>query len=157
LNGPSWLNFGWYGALIDAEIDFRSLERNFYFARNEFPKEISLDKSHRYYAAYVENVSELSKKLQLRTGLRFDHATLINESELSPRFNLWYKLDERTIIEGAWGVFYQYPDPLTVSIRDQPLDIGASLEVITAEKATHSVLSVKRSLAQNCSASLRAL
>jgi hypothetical protein len=87
-------------------------------------------------------------------GLRFDHATLIQEGEFSPRFSLWYKLDDETNLEGSWGVFYQYPDPLTISIRDQPLNIGGNLEAISAEKATHSVISARRKLAQNFSASL---
>jgi hypothetical protein len=47
LAGQSWLNFGLYAAWIDAKIDFRSLERNFYFARNEFPGFISFDQAHR--------------------------------------------------------------------------------------------------------------
>lgn len=154
LTAQSWLNVGVSGAIIRSKIDFRSSENNFYFARNEFPEEIRFNRSQRYYAAYVENTSELSKKLQTRIGLRYDYSTLIKAGELSPRFCLLYKLDEYTSITGAWGVFYQYPDPQSISIRDQPLNIGENLEVITAEKATHNVIGFKRKLTADWAASL---
>jgi len=146
LSPQNWLNFGASAALVDSKIDFRSLERNLYFARNDFPRDIRYDQSQKYYAVYVEQTSELSKKFQLRTGVRYDYANSIKEGVLSHRLSLWYKLNERTRLEGAWGEVYQYPDPLTLSIRDQPLEIGANIDVITAEKATHKVLGLKRAL-----------
>jgi hypothetical protein len=102
----------------------------------------------------LENTAELSKKVQMRLGLRYDYSTLYKEGELSHRLSVLYKLDEATTIEGAWGDFYQFPDPLTLSIRDQPLEIGANRDVVSAEKATHKVMSFKRKLNPALSASL---
>jgi len=146
LSPQNWLSFGGSGAWVDSKISFRSFERNLYFARNDFPRDIRFDQYQRYYAAYVEQTSELSKKFQLRLGVRYDYATPIEAGEFSHRLSAWYNLNEQTTLEGAWGEVYQYPDPLTLSIRDQPLEIGANLDVITAEKATHKVLGIKRKL-----------
>jgi len=154
LREQSWLNFGMSMAFIDSKTDFRSQERNFYFARNEFPRKIKFETTQKYYAVFFENTSELSKSLQTRIGLRYDYATLVEEGELSPRFSVSYKLDEQTTVEGSWGVVYQYPDPITISFRDQPVNFGANREVVTAEKATHNVIGIKRKLTQEVAASL---
>ncbi len=138
-----WLNAGLSVAHVDSKIDFRSLERNFYFARNDIPRDIRFDETQNFHAAYAEHTSEFTARFQLRLGLRYDYATLVDQGELSQRMSVWYKLDENTTLEGAWGEVYQYPDPLTLSIRDQPLEIGANLKLLTAEKATQKVLGVK--------------
>lgn len=153
-SSQNWLNCGVSAAVAKSSINFRSSESNFYFARNDIPRDIRFDESQRFYAAYLENTSELSEKVQMRLGLRYDYSTLYKEGELSHRLSVLYKLDAATTIEGAWGDFYQFPDPLTLSIRDQPLEIGANREVITAEKATHKVASFKRKLNTALSASL---
>ncbi len=149
-----WLNAGLSAAHVDSKIDFRSLERNFYFARNDIPRDIRFDEKQNFYAAYVEHTSEFNEKFQLRLGLRYDYATLVNQSELSHRLSAWYKLGEHTTLEGAWGEVYQYPDPLTLSIRDQPLEIGANLRLLTAEKSTQKVLGLKRGLSATLKAGL---
>jgi len=154
LREHNWLNAGLSAALVDSKIDFRSLERNFYFARNDIPRDIRFDEEQRFYAAYAEHTSEFNEKFQMRLGLRYDLATLVNQSELSHRLSAWYKLDERTTLEAAWGEVYQYPDPLTLSIRDQPLEIGANLKLLTAEKATQKVVGLKRRLNETMKASL---
>jgi len=154
LTGQSWLTAGVSGDRIHSKINFHALEQNFYFARNEFPEKVEFDDTHHYYAVFVENTAELSRKLQTRIGLRYDYATLVGGGELSPRFGLWYAFDEQTTIEGSWGVFFQYPDPYTIIIRDQPLDIGANRDIIAAEKATHNVVGVKRKLNEEITASL---
>jgi hypothetical protein len=154
LREQSWLNFGMSMALIESKTDYRSDQQNFYFARNEFPRKIKFETTQKYYAVFFENTSELNESLQTRIGLRYDYATLVEQGELSPRFSVSYKLDEPTTIEGSWGVIYQYPDPITISIRDQPVNFGANLEVVTAEKATHNVIAIKRKLTQEVAASL---
>ena len=154
LSPQNWLSFGASGEVVDSRLDFRALEGNFYFARNDFPRDVRYDQAQKYYAAYVEHTSEWNKKFQIRLGARYDYATAIKAGELSHRLSALYKLNEQTTLEGAWGDVYQYPDPLTLSIRDQPLEIGANLDVITAEKATHKVFGVKRKLPQAIFASL---
>lgn len=154
LSPQNWLRFGFSGEAVDSRINFRSQEQNFYFARNDFPRDIRYDQLQKYYAAYAEHTSEWNKKFQIRLGARYDYATSIRAGELSHRLSALYKLDEQTTLEGAWGDVYQYPDPLTLSIRDQPLEIGANLDVITAEKATHKVFGIKRKLPYAVFASL---
>lgn len=149
-----WLNAGVSAALVDSKIDYRSLERNFYFARNDIPRDIRFDEEQNLYAAYVEHTSEFNEKFQLRLGLRYDYATLVDQGELSHRLSALYKLGDYTTLEGAWGEVYQFPDPLTLSIRDQPLEIGANLKLLSAEKATQKVLGLKRRLSATLKASL---
>ena len=146
LSKGTWLNLGWSAAAVDSRINFRSLERNFYFARNDIPRDVRFDKNQGLFAGFAEHTAEIGEKVQTRAGLRYDYSTLFNEGELSHRLSARYKLDSLTTIEASWGDFYQFPDPLTLSIRDQPLEIGANVDVISAEKATHKVLGLKRML-----------
>ncbi|MDZ7261894.1 MAG: TonB-dependent receptor [candidate division KSB1 bacterium] len=144
LSETHWLTAGIYYCSMHTKSNFNSHQRNFYYARNEFPATIEFDEKERYVAGFLESTSKLAEYLQMRIGLRYDYSTLIDDGEISPRFNLWYRLNERTTLEGSWGVCYQYPDPLSIFTRDQPVDFSRSLDIITAEKATHHVAGIKR-------------
>jgi len=145
----SWLTTGIYWCEQKSNINFNSLQRNFYYARNEFPGTIEYEQKERYMAGFIESTSKITNNLQMRIGLRYNYSTLIEDGEICPRFNLWYKLDERTKLEGSWGVCYQYPDPVSIFTRDQPLDFSTNLNIIQAEKATHHVIGIKRNFYSN--------
>ncbi len=142
----SWLTFGVSATRKPTKIKFNSAELNFLYARIESPRDINFDKNHDYYAAFVESSTQASQRLHFRIGARYDYSTLINESEISPRFSMWYQLDDRTTFNGSWGVFYQYPNPMSIYTRNIPVDLSSNLDVISAEKSTHLIGGIERIL-----------
>ena len=59
-------------------------------------------------SAYVQDHWQVSRRLALDLGLRYDHDAMLGESHLSPRTAFSLTLDERggTIIKGGWGFFF---------------------------------------------------
>ena len=151
----SWLHWGVTATSVPSKIDFNSAGQRILYARTESPKSIAFDQKHRYYATYLESSSEVSEKVHLRVGARYDYSTLIDAGEISPRFSIWYKLNRPTTIKASWGIFYQYPNPVSVYTRNIPLDLSANLDIISAEKATHQMAAIERDLGSNISARLQ--
>lgn len=145
----SWWSGGFSYTLIPARMTYQSQNRNkgAVFARIESPGNIDFDESYDNYSAFVEHSAKASPRLHLSLGARYDYSTLIREAELSPRLSLWYALSDRTKIEGAWSVFYQFPNPLSVYTRSIPVDLSQNLENISAEESTHQMVGVEHDLA----------
>ncbi|MFQ5772079.1 MAG: TonB-dependent receptor plug domain-containing protein, partial [bacterium] len=151
----SWLNWGFLATTKPTNIDFKSKELGLLYARVEFPRDIDFDKSYSYYATYLESSAKATEKLHLRIGVRYDYSTLINEGELSPRMSIWYQLSDRTTIAGSWGIFYQYPNPITIYTRNVPVDLSSNLDVISAEKATHQIIGIEHTISKNLFAKIQ--
>ncbi|MFQ5649366.1 MAG: TonB-dependent receptor domain-containing protein [bacterium] len=153
--GPeSWFNWGLSVTSVPSRIDFDSADLSFLYARIESPRDIRFDRNTTTYASYLEANTKASERLHLRIGVRYDYSTLVHEGEISPRFNLWYQLDDKTTVNASWGVFYQYPNPLSIYTRNIPVDLSTNLEVISAEKATHFILGIERMLDDDFTARL---
>lgn len=153
LSAGHWLNLGAAVSRTSAQVQFVSSEDPIFYARMEFPLLVDFDRAYHFYAAYLENQSKLTEDLHIRLGARFDYSTLIKDGALSPRFSLWFQVDDRTAIEGSWGVVYQYPDPLAIYTRDPPVALGNQLDNLSAEKAIHYLIGVRRQLWQDVEAS----
>ncbi|MFQ5824705.1 MAG: TonB-dependent receptor plug domain-containing protein [bacterium] len=149
ISDASWLSLGMTASLIPSKVNFISQEKNFFCARTEFPRFVNFDKKYLYYTAYLQNSSKLTQKIHLRVGVRYDYSTLIKDGAPSPRFSIWYQINDRTSIAGSWGIFYQYPDLLSIYTRDPPVDLSKNLDLINAEKSTHYLFSIKRTLPSN--------
>lgn len=153
--GPeSWINLGFSATAIPSNIKFTSGNQGFLYARIESPRNIDFDRSRNYYATYVESSTKASDRLHLRIGARYDYSTLIDEGELSPRFTAWYKLSDKTTVHGSWGVFYQYPDPMSIYSRNIPVDLSTNLDIISAEKAVHTIVGIESRLTDGLYAKL---
>jgi hypothetical protein len=61
-------------------------------------------------SAFAEGDIYLTNKLAAKMGLRTEHSTLIDKSNLAPRFSLAYKLSKETQASLAYGIFYQEPE-----------------------------------------------
>ncbi|MFQ5675595.1 MAG: TonB-dependent receptor plug domain-containing protein, partial [bacterium] len=155
IGGGSWLKWGLSATNIPSRINFESSRENFLYARVETPNAIGFDQSYRYYATYLESSSKALDNLHCRIGVRYDYSTLIDDGELSPRFNVWYRLTDHLTIEGSWGLFYQFPNPISVYTRNIPVDLSTNLDIISAEKATHQILGVERTFGDKFSAKLQ--
>ena len=59
-------------------------------------------------SGYVQDHWQLSPRLALDLGLRYDQSSMIGESHLSPRTAFSLALDQtgRTLLKGGWGLFF---------------------------------------------------
>ncbi len=144
----SRFTFGIQGEQTEGVVIFNKDQQTVYFARNEFPRHVKFDEKFRYGAVYLENISELFPGLDWKFGWRLDYSSLIDDHHISPRTAVSARLDNRTELEGSWGVCYQYPAPSSLYTRDQPLNFGPVVQDLKAEKAVHYTVQLKRTWAR---------
>jgi len=77
--------------------------------------------------------------LIIEIGLRWDRQTWIGEHQLSPRVNLMYALNDRSIFRAAWGRFHQ-----SQRLNELQVEDGVD-EFFPAQLANHWLLSVEHS------------
>lgn len=87
------------------------------------------------FASYVEADIFFSRKFAAKTGIRFSNNDLLNETALSPRISLAYKVTKSGQFSFAFGDFSQAP-------RQEYLKYEHSLE---SEKAQHYILNYQYS------------
>jgi hypothetical protein len=63
-----------------------------------------------YAAAFAEASIYISKELAAQVGVRFEHSSLINKSDIAPRVSLAYKTGKSSQVSVAYGIFYQKPE-----------------------------------------------
>lgn len=81
-------------------------------------------------ASFIEADYFASNKLVLRTGLRYEHSSLVNQDWVSPRVAMSYKLNEYGQFSLAWGRFLQTPQNEYALVNRQ----------LAPEQATHHIL-----------------
>lgn len=76
-------------------------------------REAAFGKTQNIVSFYLEDEYAFNEKLNLTFGLRYDYDNLSkggsdsgDYNNISPRFNFNYKLDNRSIIRGGYGIFY---------------------------------------------------
>jgi hypothetical protein len=76
--------------------------------RITFRGEGQLDASDVTSSGYVQDHWQVSSRLALDLGLRFDHDAMLGESHLSPRtaFSLALDTNGQTLLKGGWGLFF---------------------------------------------------
>jgi len=67
-------------------------------------------------------------------GARYDHNSAIDESHVSPRFNLAWRPWESSVFRLAWGWFYQSQRPNELQVED------GETALARAERAEHRIL-----------------
>ena len=77
---------------------------------------------------YVEDNVEVTKKLNISVGLRYDYDNLSKAgstkgdyNNIAPRFSFNYKIDDNNIIKGGWGIFY---DKIKYSVASDNLQFS---------------------------------
>ncbi|MDP4262477.1 MAG: carboxypeptidase-like regulatory domain-containing protein [Bacteroidota bacterium] len=63
-----------------------------------------------YIASFAEADIYITSKFAARTGVRADHSSLLDQTTLSPRISLAYKLNDKSQVSAAYGDFYQKPE-----------------------------------------------
>jgi len=87
-----------------------------------------------YNAVFAESDIFLTNELAAKLGLRYEHSSIINKSDLAPRVSLAYKTGPVSQVSLAYGIFYQKPE------NDQ---LFATTNV-GFTKATHYVLNYQK-------------
>jgi len=80
--------------------------------------------------AFAETDVFFSKNFALKAGVRLDHATMLNETTISPRLSVAYKTSEKDQVSFAFGQFYQNPNNNYLKFHDN----------FKPENATHYIL-----------------
>ncbi|HVX51590.1 MAG TPA: TonB-dependent receptor [Chitinophagaceae bacterium] len=63
-----------------------------------------------YVAAFSEANVYLTNELAAQIGVRFEHSSVINKSDIAPRISLAYKTGKDAQVSLAYGEFYQKPE-----------------------------------------------
>lgn len=61
-------------------------------------------------AVFAEADVHFTNELAAEVGVRFEHSTIINRSDIAPRISLAYKVGKGAQISAAYGIFYQKPE-----------------------------------------------
>ena len=67
-----------------------------------------------YFASFVEANIVLTNDIAAQIGTRFEHSSLINKSDISPRISLAYKTGKDAQVSVAYGTFYQKPETTAI-------------------------------------------
>lgn len=97
LSGLSKLNIGAEWQCITDKID----------ARDSIPFITIHDN---YIASFVEADIYISSKFAARIGVRSEHSSLLDQTTVSPRISLAYKVNDKNQVSAAFGNFYQKPE-----------------------------------------------
>jgi outer membrane receptor protein involved in Fe transport len=92
----------------------------------------------RQEGVYVADRIRLLEPLTLELGLRYDHNSQTSESHVTPRLNLAYAPDERSVVRAAWGRFNQSQRSYELQVEDGEESFHP------VERAEHRVLGFER-------------
>ncbi|MHA4810338.1 TonB-dependent receptor [Flavitalea flava] len=129
LGGISSIRFGgehWYGYTTQKYTADTSIKVPF--------SGIVQKLTEHYTAAFVESDIFLTNELAAKLGMRFEHSSLINKSDLAPRVSLAYKTGREAQISLAYGIFYQKPENSQLFYTTQ---VGFT-------KATHYIINYQK-------------
>jgi vitamin B12 transporter len=99
LGGISAIRFGgeeWY-ALNKQPFQQLNLDTVFRFTDN-------------YTALFAESDIYLTNDLAAKLGIRYEHSSVIDKSDIAPRVSLAYKTGKDAQVSVAYGIFYQKPE-----------------------------------------------
>jgi vitamin B12 transporter len=63
-----------------------------------------------FNSLFVESDIYLTNALAAKVGVRYEHSSVINKSDLAPRVSLAYRTGPEAQISVAYGIFYQKPE-----------------------------------------------
>ncbi len=91
------------------------------------------------YSLYLADRLQIIDPLVVELGLRWDRQTWIGDHQLSPRVNLMYTLNGRTVLRAAWGRFYQ-----SQRLNELQVEDGVD-QFFPAQLANHWLVSAEHS------------
>jgi outer membrane receptor protein involved in Fe transport len=96
-----------------------------------------------HFGAWASDRLTWRDRLTAELGVRYDRHTATDDTLLSPRVNLAWRLGERSVLRGAWGRFFQSQRPYELQVEDGETTLRP------AELAAHWVLGYETLLSPN--------
>jgi outer membrane receptor protein involved in Fe transport len=100
------------------------------------------------YSLYLADRLQIIDPLVVELGLRWDRQTWIGDHQLSPRVNLMYTLNGRTVLRAAWGRFYQ-----SQRLNELQVEDGVD-QFFLAQLANHWLVSAEHSFSPDLASRL---
>src|SRR6185295_370217 len=91
-------------------------------SRSGIDRDLMLEPSGSEIGAYASGLFRPVPALTVELGIRRDRQTLTDETETSPRANLAWSIDDRSVIRIGWGRFYQPQRINELQIEDGVLE-----------------------------------
>ena len=109
LNAGNFLRWGVEAADVKAEYDYQGITEVDVPIGNDGSSFVDtyLEPEGKEYAAYLTNRFKLSEKWYGELGVRYDRQTLLRDSQVSPRLNMYWKIDPSTSVRFAYGTYHQ--------------------------------------------------
>lgn len=85
-------------------------------------------------AVFAETDIRITRNIAAKIGLRAEHATLTNRSNLAPRLSIAYRFPDGGQINMAYGIFYQLPEIGYLAVNPHLDYSGASHYIINYQK-----------------------
>lgn len=136
LNDGNYINFK---AVLERRINKISALRGG-FELNNTDEKLNFEEVQKHYkdlisSAFIETDLGFSNALSAKIGIRAEHSSYLEKSNIAPRFALAYRLAENWTTSLAYGLFYQNPE-------SKYINGPANLDF---QKSQHYVLQVQRS------------
>jgi len=99
------------------------------------------------FGAYVQDLWQLSSRVTIQPGLRWDYSSFVDQHIISPRFSLLYDANILTRVRFATGLYSQFPGYETLQGEGFRVSLqNVKALGIRAERAAHFLASVERKL-----------
>ncbi len=134
------LKWGFEVRALDADFDYfnaRELEDPLALIGARPPEDtVDFDQRFRgeHYAAYLADRFRPTPRLTVELGLRYDKNTVLDDSDLSPRLSLAYRLRPSSRLKLAWGLFHQSQRLYELQVED------GETRFFPSERSEHRVL-----------------
>ena len=144
IGGKILVSRGVYFSNSRPDITFINPETPLLFVRTIMPPEFKYSHQNNYFSYFTDATLKVTNYFQTKLGVHYDYSSIISDSEFSPRFSFWLKLNSQTILEGSWGNCYQYPNVLNIFNRDNPFDFNSEIQNLQTEKVSYYSFTIKR-------------
>ena len=141
-NPSNQLEFGVEGKIIGADYDNFISEYTDALGNTTPENRIDDRISSQKIGVFANYTWKPFDRLSLTPGARFDYFAYNENSHVSPRFSLSYKISEKTSINGAAGIYYQNLPLIILSQREENKDLKDPV-------AYHYILGINHLLTEN--------
>ncbi len=98
-------------------------------------------------ALFLQTSYRIFDPLIITAGLRYDYFALTTENNFSPRFSLSYNITNKTIVNLAWGRYYQ--SPASYQVASDPRNL-----LLKSSNAIHYIAGIEQRLGNDTKASI---
>jgi hypothetical protein len=116
--------WGWELRRYDAAFDYaKDLEPEFVVIAPFAPPRATVHRFERtlesdHLGLWASDRLTLADRLTAELGARYDRHSATDDSLISPRVNLAWRLGERSVLRAAWGRFFQSQRPYELQVED---------------------------------------